>query len=314
MIFRKKEKRGHIDNPFEREIFPNDSRMGMLMNRITDNPKFSRISKPIVNILMWAILVGGILWTVRVVLFSYFFLLYKVPTGSMLPTIEIGKHVIVNCRSYGLRVYNCDIDNVRHGCISRKDGGNLPEHNDIVVFNNPYYANWDSVSFDKTKYFVKRCIALPGDTFEIRGGYYHVSGFDGELGYIKAQEEVEEVTRDSSAATNQNIAYWTAPFYHPVYHWNMREMGPLYVPKKGDRIVLDTINAPIYKKLIEWEIDNDIVEKDGKFYVNGLPFTSHVMEQGYYFMAGDNAVYSTDSRYWGLVPEEFIVGKVVMIY
>ena len=134
-----------------------------------------------------------------------------------------------------------------------------------MVFNNPYYANWDSVSFDKTKYFVKRCIALPGDTFEIRDGYYHVSGFDGELGYIKAQDEVEEVTRDSSAATNQNIAYWTAPFYHPVYHWNMREMGPLYVPKKGDRIILDTINAPIYKKLIEWEIDKDIMEKRRPF-------------------------------------------------
>ena len=314
MIFRKKEKRERIVNPFEREIFPNNSRMGMLMNRITDNPKFSRISKPIVNILMWAILVGGILWTVRVVLFSYFFLLYKVPTGSMLPTIEIGKHVIVNCRSYGLRVYKCDIDNVRHGCISRKNGGNLPKHNDIVVFNNPYYANWDSVSFDKTKYFVKRCIALPGDTFEIRDGYYRASGYNWALGNIEAQAEVEKLTRDTTVAMPPDVSFWAAPFYHPVYHWNIRNMGPLYVPKKGDTIVLDTINAPIYKKLIEWEIDKPIIEKDGRFYVDGMPFVSHVMKKGYFFMAGDKVLYSCDSRYWGLVTEEFIVGKVVLGY
>lgn len=272
--------------------------------------------KRLKDILIWVVFIVALLWTIRTILFSYFFLLYKVPSGSMLPTIEIDQHVIVNCRSYGLRVYNCDIDNVRHGCISRKNGGNLPEHNDIVVFNNPYCANWewDSISFNKQRYLVKRCIALPGDTFEIRGGYYHVSSFDGELGYIKAQDEVEVLTRDSSVTLNPNISYWTAPFYHPIYHWNIRNMGPLYIPKKGDTIVLDTINAPIYKKLIEWEIDKDIMEKDGRFYVDGEPFISHVMDQGYYFMAGDYALYSCDSRYWGLVPEEFIVGKVVLVY
>jgi len=233
----------------------------------------------------------------------------------MLPTIKPDKHVLVNCLKYGTRVFDCSPDSVvKHGDISRKQGRTVPARNDMMVFNNPYSTNWDTITFNKQRYFVKRCVALPGDTFEIHNGYYHVRGYDGELGCIEKQSEVEQITRDSSAASNPEISYWTAPFYHPVYHWNMREMGPLYVPQKGDTIVLDTINAPIYKKLIEWEIDKDIMEKDGRFYVDGKLFTQHSMEQNYYFMAGDNALYSCDSRYWGLVPEEFIVGKVVLVY
>lgn len=264
--------------------------------------------------LLWIILTIVILWTIRTIVFTQFFLLYRVPTGSMEPTIKPGQRVIVDSRSYGRRIFNCSSDSIRHGCIARKIGKNTPQRNDIIVFNNPYYANWDSISFNKQKFFVKRCLALPGDTFEIRNGFYHVKGFEGNLGNYDAQVEVDLITRDSSAMTNPNIAYWTAPFYHPIYHWNMREMGPLYIPQKGDTIILDTINAPIYQKLIEWEIDKDIVEDNGLFYVNGKQFSKHIMEQNYYFMAGDNALYSCDSRYWGLVPEEFIVGKVVLIH
>lgn len=267
------------------------------------------------NILIWGVILALVIWTVRTVLKSYVYVSYKVPSGSMLPTIKPDKHVLVNCLKYGTRVFDCSPDSVvKHGNISRKQGKTVPARNDMMVFNNPYSTNWDTITFNKQRYFVKRCIALPGDTIEIHNGYYHVRGYDGELGCIEKQSEVEQITRDSSAASNPEISYWTAPFYHPVYHWNMREMGPLYVPQKGDTIVLDTINAPIYKKLIEWEINKIITEKDGRFYVDGEPFISHVMEQGYYFMAGDYALYSCDSRYWGLVPEEFIVGKVVLVY
>ena len=272
--------------------------------------------KRLKNILIWVVIVCLVLWAVHSVLMSYVFVTFMVPSDSMLPTIKTGQHVLVNCRTYGLRTFECNIDSIRHGCIKREISNIQPQHNDIAVFNNPYCANWewDSVSFNKQKYLVKRCIALPGDTFEIHNGYYHVRGYDEELGNVEKQSEVEQITKDSSAFDNPEISYWTAPFHHPIYHWNIREMGPLYVPKKGDTIILDTINAPIYKKLIEWEIDKDILEKDGCFYVDGKPFISHVMEQGYYFMAGDYALYSIDSRYLGLVPEEFIVGKVVLVY
>ncbi len=270
--------------------------------------------KRILNILLWFAIVALVLWTGRNLLKTYVYVSYKVPSGSMLPTIEPGKHVLVNCLKYGARVFDCGPDSVRHGSISRKPGKTNPARNDMMVFNNPYTTNWDTLSFDKQRYFVKRCIALPGDTFEICNGYYRVRGFDGVLGNIENQREVERITSDSSVFSNPEINYWTAPFYHPVYHWNIREMGPLYVPQKGDVITLDTINAPIYKKLIEWEINDTINEIDGRFYVNGNPFISHTMEQNYYFMAGDNVLYSCDSRYWGLVPEEFIVGKVVLVY
>lgn len=270
--------------------------------------------KRIWNITFWVVAIGVFVWSVYSLLSMFVFMSFRVPSGSMEPTIMTEDHVLVNRLSYGDRIFAHSLDSIRHGDITRGWSYSEPHHNDIVVFNNPVYVRWDTISFNKQKYFVKRCIALPGDTFEIRNGYYHASSYDGPLGNIEAQNAVETLTRDTSITQRQDIPYWTAPFYHPVYHWNIREMGPLYVPQKGDTIHLDTISAPIYKHLIEWEINKKITEHEGKFYVDGEPFTEHIMEQGYYFMAGDNVLYSQDSRYWGLVPEEFIVGRVVLIY
>ncbi|MBP5365640.1 MAG: signal peptidase I [Bacteroidales bacterium] len=272
------------------------------------------MKKRILNIVYWLVLSGILVWSGRLVLKTYVFVSFRVPTNSMEPTVNPDDHVLVNRLAYGRRIFSCSLDSVRHGDITRGWGYSHPQHNDVVVFNTPIYNGWDTISFNKLQFFVKRCIALPGDTFEIRGGYYHVSTFEGDLGNMAAQREVAHLTEDTTIRYREDIPYWTAPFYHPVYHWNIRDMGPLYVPRRGDVIHIDTITAPIYQKFVEWELNTDIEERDGRFFARGEEITEHTMQQGYYFMAGDNVLGSQDSRYWGLVPEEFIVGRVCLVY
>lgn len=244
----------------------------------------------------------------------FLFASFKVPTPSMVPALIPGDHIMVNKMAYGARLFDVR-KTIRHGDIYRMWGYSEPKRNDVMVFNYPYNQSWDSVSFDVMRYFVKRCVALPGDTLEIKYGYYSVRGYEGELGNVDAQRQIESMTRDKSCESNPNLSYWAAPFWHPVYHWNIREYGPLYIPKKGDKIRLDTINAPIYGKLIEWEIDADITNEGNSFYAHGDSLMGeHIVKENYYFMAGDNGLDSQDSRFWGLVPEEFIVGRVMMIW
>ena len=243
----------------------------------------------------------------------FMFASFKVPTPSMVPTLLPGDYIVVNKMAYGARLFDFR-KTIRHGDISRVWGFSEPKRNDVMVFNYPYTQSWDSVSFDVLRYFVKRCVALPGDTLEIVDGYYHVRGVNEELGNVEAQNRIERVTRDTTCVSRPDIAYWAAPFWHPLYHWNIRSYGPLYIPKRGDIIKLDTINAPIYKKLIEWEINSSINNEGNDFFAGGEPLGQYQWEQDYYFMAGDNALDSQDSRYWGLVPEEFIVGRTMMIW
>lgn len=276
--------------------------------------KVCRVAKKVCKI-VWNIVVGiSVFSLVWYVMSIFVFASFKVPTPSMVPSMLPGDHIVVNKLAYGARLF--DIRKViRHGDVSRIMGYSEPKRNDVMVFNYPYNQGWDTVSFDVMRYFVKRCVALPGDTLEVVDGYYHVRGYDGELGNIDSQRMIESVTRDTSCMHRPDIAYWAAPFWHPVYHWNIREYGPLYIPKKGDTIKLDTINAPIYGKLIEWEIDADITNEGNDFYAHGDSLMGeHIVRENYYFMAGDNGLDSQDSRFWGLVPEEFIVGRVMMVW
>lgn len=95
--------------------------------------------------------------------------------------------------------------------------------------------------------------------------------------------------------------------------WTIDNFGPLVIPEKGMTINLTYSNFLVYQQTINRLEKEKIEEKDGIFYLNGQPKSTYVFKQNYYFMMGDNRGNSMDSRYWGFVPEENVVGKATLI-
>ena len=236
----------------------------------------------------------------RMLCFDYF----TIPTESMYPTLKPGDKVIVNKLQMGARIYT-DLNFNTEGQelkAFRMKGYRAVKHNDIVVFN---FANhWGKIYFIINNVFCKRCIGLPGDSVSAKDGHYVNNNYDDVLCQEEEQTRLEH-TPDSLIREG----FWIPPYYNG---WNIKNFGPMYIPRKGDMMKVDALEAAIYEVMLEWELGKTITwdREKNEAYADGVRITHHTWQHNYYYMAGDNVMNSCDSRFWGVVPEEYIVGVV----
>jgi signal peptidase I len=222
---------------------------------------------------------------------------YHVPTGSMEQTILIGDCLLGNAFIYGSRTpdwigipytdIGFDIPWVRLPAFRK------PASGDIVIFK--------SIEDQRTN-IVKRCIAGPGQTIEIKNRQIFVDevpfqDFPGTQ-YLKATAFPESLT-DTNVFPN---GYGNADFFHK-----------LYIPVRGDTLRFGRYPIQMIKSIVERDHHSFMLSR-GQLIIDKRPADYYIAEQDYFFMMGDNRDNSWDSRFWGLVPYDAIVGKVICVY
>lgn len=210
---------------------------------------------------------------------------FRIPTDSMQPTLKPGDNILVNKWIMGARIF--DIWEVAEGKeteIHRLPRFGKVKRGDVLVFNFPYPHRWDSISMSLKLYYVKRCAALPGDTFAIKDAPYH----EGMV--------LKSYPNDS------------------LVDWTVCNFGPMYIPKKGGTVKMDARQRAVYKNVIEWEQKKKLTLQNGHVCLGDSVIHEYSFTENYYFMVGDNEANSQDSRYWGVLPEPFIVGKATTIW
>ncbi len=233
----------------------------------------------------------------------FFFDSFAVKGDSMEPTLHSGQRVYVNKLLMGARIYRSyDFTSTKLSSF-RMPGFRKLSVGDIVIFNYPFACSKDTIGFKINYVYAKRCLGAPGDSVRIVDGFY--SDEEGRcVGESEFQYRLHN-TPDSSLMKIKGC-------YYAMNGWTVKNFGPAYVPGKGDKVTVGETDFHWYKKLIKYETGSmPIIDNQGQVSLDGRILREYEFKGNWYFLGGDNVLDSRDSRYFGLVPEDYIVGIVV---
>lgn len=128
---------------------------------------------------------------------------------------------------------------------------------------------------------------------------------------LKKNNSIDSVVKELD---EKGVAGYNNFPQNPMYPWNYDQMGPIYIPEEGATVKLDLKSLPLYKKIITEYEGNTLSVSGNQIKVNGQVTDSYTFQQDYYWMMGDNRDHSEDSRAWGYVPENHIVGTPIFIW
>ena len=263
------------------------------------------ILKSVLNVLTTVIITVFCIFFLYLGVKIFFFDQFLVPSSSMEPTIMSGDHILMNKTIFGARLYkqlNFKANEIPS--MYRIKGLRNIEYNDILVFNDPYpYGIEREIAFSIKKVYVKRCVGLPGDTLRIVNGIIKSSGYKDTIGYYPNEEKLHKMQLEDCIKCSLHRG-------EDIQPWTIFDLGPLFIPSKGSIVSIDSTNYLLYKKIIKYETGKNVNYKRGKIFLGGEKIDSYRFTQNYYFMCGDSCYNSRDSRYWGFLPEQFIMGVV----
>ncbi len=233
----------------------------------------------------------------------------RIPTGSMESTILVGDFVLVNKFIFGSSspkyIPFTQVELPFFGLPAFKD----PQPTDIVVFEYP--GDRDQLRATELGVnYVKRCIGTPGDTLEIKDKVVFVNGKE----FWRPPNIKYYQGRSGNFLKPKPRGYGDPRIFPKGMNWNEDNYGPLVVPKEGSTIPLNKYNVEQWRTIIDREYGERVVDvKDGVVSINDIPVSSYTFKKDYYFMMGDNRDDSLDSRFWGFVARDMVVGQAFIV-
>jgi signal peptidase I len=234
---------------------------------------------------------------------TFFLEAFRIPTASMENTLLAGDFILVNKMVFGITTpshllfTNIEIPSYKFPSFRK------PKRGDVLVFKFP--GNRDELNPSSIYSYIKRVVGEPGDKVQIINKTLYINDQVVSLpdnGLLKSSRI--RIPGEGDARIFPKGADWNEDFY-----------GPITVPKKGMNIELTFENLNIWQNIIDRENGRRSVEvNSSSITIDGKTTTQYIMQKDYYFVLGDNRDDSMDSRFWGFVPADLVIGKAELIY